>query len=73
MKKKLDKIVSFVNDITKTGKDMGHFLEDFSFLIKNVYLLKNDIDLFDEVFKGKTKALMKFSNNFSMREKFNTL
>lgn len=65
IEKKLDKIVSFVDDITKTGKDMSHFLEDFSFLIKNVYLLKNDIDLFDEVFKEKTKALMKFSNNFS--------
>ena len=43
IEKKLDKIVSFVNDITKTGKDMGHFLEDFSFLIKNVYLLKMDM------------------------------
>lgn len=73
IEKKLDKIVSFVNDITKTGKDMGHFLEDFSFLIKNVYLLKNDIDLFDEVFKGKTKALMKFSNNFSSDFLYNTI
>lgn len=73
IEKKLDKIVSFVNDITKTGKDMSHFLEDFSFLIKNVYLLKNDIDLFDEVFKGKTKALMKFSNNFSSDFLYNTI
>lgn len=73
IEKKLDKILSFVNDITKTGKDMGHFLEDFSFLIKNVYLLKNDIDLFDEVFKGKTKALMKFSNNFSSDFLYNTI
>lgn len=73
IEKKLDKIVSFVNDITKTGKDMSHFLEGFSFLIKNVYLLKNDIDLFDEVFKGKTKALMKFSNNFSSDFLYNTI
>ena len=73
IEKKLDKIVSFVNDITKTGKDMSHFLEDFSFLIKNVYLLKNDIDLFDEVFMGKTKALMKFSNNFSSDFLYNTI
>lgn len=73
IEKKLDKVVSFVNDITKTGKDMSHFLEDFSFLIKNVYLLKNDIDLFDEVFKGKTKALMKFSNNFSSDFLYNTI
>lgn len=73
IEKKLDKIVSFVNDITKNGKDMSHFLEDFSFLIKNVYLLKNDIDLFDEVFKGKTKALMKFSNNFSSDFLYNTI
>ena len=73
IEKKLDKIVSFVNDITKSGKDMSHFLEDFSFLIKNVYLLKNDIDLFDEVFKGKTKALMKFSNNFSSDFLYNTI
>lgn len=73
IEKKLDKIVSFVNDITKTGKDMSHFLEDFSFLIKNVYLLKNDIDLFDEVFKEKTKALMKFSNNFSSDFLYNTI
>ena len=63
-------IISFVDNLDRTGKSFDRFIEDLINLLKDVLIYKNVSDFFSNI-KEKNDCLVELSNIFSGQEIYN--